>query len=138
MGVMNKYLGQSLVIPKSSIRSDGSFEHDGWSFKVTDFIITEWIPSKVDDFADVSRTIANSSGAIGSSEPAKRLIIKGTSAATDSNSIFVNGKIYPISANSVHGSTHSTIAPINPDPLSLYEQKPIILKSKPKTKLKPI
>ena len=108
MGEMNKYLGQSLVIPKSSIRSDGSFIYQDWKFKVSDYIITEWIPSKVDDFRDVSKTIASSSGPVGSSEPATRLIIKGASAT------------------------------INPDPLSLYEQKPIILKPKPKTKLKTI
>jgi hypothetical protein len=127
IGEMNKYLGQSLVIPKSSIKSDGFFDYEGWTFKVTDYIITEGISPD-----------SNTSGAIGTSEPAKRLVIKANTVAADSNSIFVNGKIYPISANSVHGSTHSTIAPINPDPLSLYEQKPIILKSKPKTKLKPI
>lgn len=136
IGEMNKYLGQSLVIPKSSIKSDGSLDYEGWTFKVTDYIITEWIPSEVDDFRDVSRTIANSSGAIGSSEPAKRLIIKGTSAASDSNSIFVNGKSYPVSSDSAYPTAN--IAVVNPDPLSLYEQKPIILKSKPKTKLKPI
>ena len=108
MGEMNKYLGQSVVIPKSSIGSDGSFIYQDWTFKVSDYIITEWIPSKVDDFRDVSKTIASSSGPVGSSEPATRLIIKGASAT------------------------------INPDPLSLYEQKPIILKPKPKTKLKTI
>ena len=108
MGEMNKYLGQSVVIPKSSIGSDGSFIYQDWTFKVSDYIITEWIPSKIDDFRDVSKTIASSSGPVGSSEPATRLIIKGASAT------------------------------INPDPLSLYEQKPIILKPKPKTKLKTI
>jgi len=135
MGLMNKYLGWSLVIPKSSIGSNGSFSYEDWTFQVTDYIITEWIPSKVDDFRDVSRTIANSSGAIGSSEPAKRLIIKGTSAAADSNPIFTNGVVYPVRLDLAHGSTHSTIATIDTDPLSLYKQKPITIKAKPKSKL---
>ena len=140
-GEMNKYLGQSVVIPKSSIGSDGSFVYQYWSFKVTDYIVTEWIPSKVDDFRDVSKTIASSSVPVGSSQPVTRLIIKGNSAAGDANGVFVGGKFYPISSSSsVHPipptcGTYSTIATINPDPLSLYEQKPITIKPKPKTKL---
>jgi hypothetical protein len=133
IGEMNKYLGRSAVIPKSSIGSNGSFSYEGWTFKVTDYIITEWILSKVDDFRDVSRTIANSSGAIGSSEPAKRLVIKGISAASDSNPIFVNGKSYPVSSDSVYPT--AIIGKIDTDPLSLYKQKPITIKAKPKTKL---
>jgi hypothetical protein len=133
IGEMNKYLGRSAVIPKSSIGSNGSFSYEGWTFKVTDYIITEWILSKVDDFRDVSRTIASSSGAIGSSEPAKRLVIKGTSAASDSNPIFVNGKSYPVSSDSAYPT--AIIGKIDTDPLSLYKQKPITIKAKPKSKL---
>jgi hypothetical protein len=56
-GHMNGYLGQSVVIPKSSIGSDGSFVYQYWSFQATDYIVTEWIPSKVDDSRDVSRIL---------------------------------------------------------------------------------
>ena len=59
-GHMNKYLGQSVVIPKSIIGSDGSLVYENWTFQATDYIVTEWIPSKIDDFKDVSRTIASS------------------------------------------------------------------------------
>ena len=102
-GDMNHFLGQSLVIPKSSIGSNGSFEYDGWSFKVTDYIITEWIPSEVDDFRDVSRTIATSN------------TVSGTS--------FYNYKDF----------STGTIAPAGPiDELAKYQQKPTILQKKPK------
>ena len=40
-GMMNKYLGQSIVLIKSSIRSDGSFTYDGWRFQLTDYLITD-------------------------------------------------------------------------------------------------
>jgi hypothetical protein len=73
--------------------------------------------------------------AIGTTEPATRLIIKGSSAAADGNHIFVNGVAYPISHYSSDGFTHSTIATIDSDPLSSYKQKPITIKPKPKTKL---
>ena len=42
-GMMNKYLGQSIVLIKSSIRSDGSFTYDGWTFQLTDYLITEGV-----------------------------------------------------------------------------------------------
>ena len=75
------------------------------------------------------------SGAIGSSQPATRLVIKGRSAAADANGVFVSGVVYPIRLDSSDGSTHSTIATIDSDPLSSYKQKPITIKPKPKTKL---
>jgi hypothetical protein len=75
------------------------------------------------------------SGAIGSSEPATRLVIKGSSAAADGNNIFVNGIVYSVRTYSSDGPTHSTIATIDTDPLSLYKQKPITIKAKPKSKL---
>ena len=75
------------------------------------------------------------SGAIGSSQPATRLVIKGSSAAADANGVFVSGVVYPIRLDSSDGSTHSTIATIDSDPLSSYKQKPITIKPKPKTKL---
>lgn len=82
------------------------------------------------------------SGAIGSSQPATRLVIKGGSAAADANGVFVGDKFYPInpSSVSVHPipptcGTYSTIATIDTDPLSSYKQKPITIKSKPKSKL---
>ena len=40
-GHMNKYLGQSVVIPKSIIGSDGTFRYQDWTFKVTDYLVTE-------------------------------------------------------------------------------------------------
>jgi hypothetical protein len=81
------------------------------------------------------------SGAIGSSQPATRLVIKGGSAAADANGIFVGDKFYPISSSSLVQpspltcGTYSTIATIDSDPLSSYKQKPITIKPKPKTKL---
>jgi hypothetical protein len=75
------------------------------------------------------------SGAIGSSQPATRLVIKGSSAAPDGKHILVGGVAYPIRLDSSDGSTHSTIASIDSDPLSSYKQKPITIKPKPKTKL---
>jgi hypothetical protein len=104
-GDMNHFLGQSLVIPKSSIRSDGSFDYEGWTFKVTDYIITEWIPSDADTSADVSRTAATSN------------TVSGTS--------FYNLKDF----------SPGTIAPPGPvDELAKYQQKPIILQKKPKSR----
>ena len=44
-GHMNKYLGQSVVIPKSIIGSDGTFRYQDWTFKVTDYIVTEGVSS---------------------------------------------------------------------------------------------
>ena len=44
-GLMNKYLGQSLVIPTSSIRSDGSFVYENWTFSMNDYIVTEGVSS---------------------------------------------------------------------------------------------
>jgi hypothetical protein len=72
---------------------------------------------------------------VGSSQPTTRLVIKGSSAAADSKHILVGGVAYPIRLDSSDGSTHSTIATIDSDPLSLYKQKPITIKPKPKTKL---
>jgi len=40
-GDMNKYLGQSIVLPKSSIRSDGFFTYESWGFSRNDYFITE-------------------------------------------------------------------------------------------------
>jgi hypothetical protein len=40
-GDMNKYLGQSIVLPKSSIRSDGFFTYESWGFSKNDYFITE-------------------------------------------------------------------------------------------------
>ena len=45
-GKMNKYLGQSAVIPKSSIRSDGSFRYESWTFQETDYLITTGVSSE--------------------------------------------------------------------------------------------
>lgn len=42
-GMMNKYLGQSIVLIKSSIRSDGSFTYEGWTFQLTDYLITDGV-----------------------------------------------------------------------------------------------
>lgn len=215
-GHMNKYLGQSVVIPKSNIGSDGTFRYQDWTFKVTDYLVTEGAsssestPSPVidtkpekpprrfkvgDKVTYKSRAECNgsynyggedqtgfvgivesemsyesdkgcyglrvttkggdycynmlesefheydfgyvpiTSGAIGSSQPATRLVIKGSSAAADGKHILVSGVAYPIRLDSSDGSTHSTIATIDSDPLSLYKQKPITIKSKPKTKL---
>jgi hypothetical protein len=215
-GHMNKYLGQSVVIPKSNIGSDGTFRYQDWTFKVTDYLVTEGASSsestpspvidtkpekpprrfKVGDkvtykslaqcnggynyggedqtgFVGIVESemsyeldkgcyglrvttkggdycynmlesefheydfgyVPITSGAIGTSEPATRLIIKGSSAAADGNHIFVNGVAYPISHYSSDGFTHSTIATIDSDPLSSYKQKPITIKPKPKTKL---
>ena len=44
-GHMNGYLGQSVVIPKSSIGSDGTFRYETWTFKVTDYLVTEGVSS---------------------------------------------------------------------------------------------
>lgn len=44
-GEMNKYLGQSIVIPTSSIRSDGSFVYENWTFSMNDYIVTEGVSS---------------------------------------------------------------------------------------------
>jgi len=44
-GLMNKYLGQSIVIPTSSIRSDGSFRYENWTFSMNDYIVTEGVSS---------------------------------------------------------------------------------------------
>ena len=74
------------------------------------------------------------SGAVGSSQPTTRLVIKGSSAAADGNHIFVNGVAYPISHYSSDG-TIGTAKVTSANPLSLYEQKPITIKQKPKTKL---
>lgn len=232
-GNMNRYLGKVIEIPKSRIESNGSFRYENWKFEATDYIVTEWIPSKVDDFRDVSRTIASSgsisksvvtpiakpeillrtfkvgdkvtyksrgdsyhyggddqegfvgtvehtgeyvedkgcyclrvttkegdfcynmlesefheydsgyvsitSGAIGSSQPTSRLVIKGSSAAADSKHILVGGIAYPISHYSSDGTTINTVTtptlPKHVDPLSSYEQKPITIKQKPKSKL---
>ena len=86
--------------------------------------------------------VPDTSDAIGSSQPATRLVIKGNSAAADANGVFVGDKFYPInpSSVSVHPipptcGTYSTIATIDTDPLSSYKQKPITIKSKPKSKL---
>jgi hypothetical protein len=212
-GHMNKYLGQSVVIPKSNIGSDGTFRYQDWTFKVTDYLVTEGAsssestPSPVidtkpekpprrfkvgdkityksrgdsyhyggDDQEGFVGTVEHEgeyqvdkgcygvkvtikdgdfcynmlesefeeydsgyvpsiSLPVGSSQPTTRLIIKGSSAAADGNHIFVNGVAYPISHYSSDGSTHSTIATIDSDPLSSYKQKPITIKPKPKTKL---
>jgi hypothetical protein len=182
-GHMNKYLGQSVVIPKSNIGSDGTFRYQDWTFKVTDYLVTEGAsssestPSPVIDTkpekpprrfkvgdkityksregsyhyggddqggfvgtveydgeyqedkgcynlrvttkdGDFSYNMLESefheynfgyvpitSVAIGTTEPATRLVIKGSSATIDT------------------------------DPLSSYKQKPITIKPKPKTKL---
>lgn len=45
-GDMNKYLGQSIVIPKSSIRSDGFFTYESWGFSRNDYLITTGVPSE--------------------------------------------------------------------------------------------
>lgn len=44
-GHMNGYLGQSAVIPKSSIRSNGSFRYQDWTFEGTDYILSGEIPT---------------------------------------------------------------------------------------------
>jgi len=45
-GDMNKYLGQSIVLPKSSIRSDGFFTYESWGFSKNDYFITEEVSSE--------------------------------------------------------------------------------------------
>ena len=216
-GHMNKYLGQSLVIPKSNIGSDGTFRYQDWTFKVTDYLVTEGVsssestPSPVidtkpekpprrfkvgdkityksrgdsyhyggDDQEGFVGTVEHegeyqvdkgcyclrvtikdgdfcynmlesefeeydsgyvpiASGAIGSSEPTSRLVIKSSSAAADGKHILVGGIAYPISHYSSDGTTVNTVItptlPKHVDPLSSYEQKPITIKQKPKTKL---
>jgi hypothetical protein len=215
-GHMNKYLGQSVVIPKSNIGSDGTFRYQDWTFKVTDYLVTEGASSsestpspvidtkpekpprrfKVGDkityksrgdsyhyggddqegfvgtvehdgeyvedqgcyglrvstkdgdfcynmlesefYEYDSGYIPTTSLPIGSSQPATRLVIKGSSDVADSKHILVGGIAYPISSlSSVQPSplTYGTIRSIDTDPLSSYKQKPITIKQKPKTKL---
>jgi len=45
-GDMNKYLGQSIVLPKSSIGADGSFRYESWTFQETDYLITTGLSSE--------------------------------------------------------------------------------------------
>ena len=217
-GQMNKYLGQSVVIPKSSIRSHGSFVYENWTFQATDYILSGEIPTSVSTSKSVVTPIAKlekpprrfkvgdkvtyksrgesyhyggddqegfvgivehdgeyvedqgcyglrvstkdgdfcynmlesefyeydsgyiptTSLPIGSSQPATRLVIKGSSDVADSKHILVGGIAYPISSlSSVQPSplTYGTIRSIDTDPLSSYKQKPITIKQKPKTKL---
>ena len=86
-GHMNKYLGQSLVIPKSNIGSGGTLVYEDWTFKVTDYIVIT-----LQDVADGTLTPA------------------------------ITPTITPTFSGHV-------------DPLSLYKQKPITIKQKPKSKL---
>ena len=202
MGEMNKYLGLSVVIPKSSIGSDGSFKYEDWTFKETDYIVTEWIPSKVDDSRDVSRTIASSGitfksvvtpipkaekplrrfkvgdkvtyksraecggmyryggedqeGFVGTVESERSYDLerscydlKVTTKEGDFCYTMLESEFYeydsgyiPTTSRPVGSSEPATrlvikgaVATIDTDPLSLYKQKPITIKSKPKSKL---